>query len=195
MSLRTDILATLTYFDLFHYPLTALELRLFSRRPHQQAAISAALRELLAAKQVFCFDGLYTLHNDASLAPRRRRGNAKARELLYTAGKVAQLVSCFPFVRGVAVSGSLSKNWADERSDIDLFLITAPNRLWLARTLLHGLKKLSYLVGRQHLFCMNYYVDEEGLQIKEKNIYTATELATLLPLRGIHAFQQLYKSN
>ena len=42
---------------------------------------------------------------------------------------------------------------------------------------------------------MNYYVDEAGLEIKEKNVYTATELATLLPLRGIKAFQDLFKSN
>ncbi|WP_345257055.1 hypothetical protein [Flaviaesturariibacter amylovorans] len=195
MSPHTDILATLTYFDLFHYPLTAVELRLFSHHTHTPAAIGAALRELLAAKQVYCFDELYTLHNDPSLAPRRRAGNAKARALLHTAGKVARLVSCFPFVRGVAVSGSLSKNWADERSDIDLFIITAPNRLWLARTLLHGLKKLSYLAGRQHHFCMNYFVDECALEIREKNLYTATEIVTLLPLRGIGAFDAFFRQN
>ncbi|MBO9683539.1 MAG: hypothetical protein J7502_12870 [Flavisolibacter sp.] len=42
---------------------------------------------------------------------------------------------------------------------------------------------------------MIYYIDEEALQIKEKNIYTATEIATLLPLRGIGIFDEFFKSN
>jgi hypothetical protein len=98
-------------------------------------------------------------------------------------------------VRGIAISGSLSKNYADDHSDVDLFIITAKNRLWLARTLMHSLKKLSFLFNRQHLFCMNYYIDEAQLEIEEKNIYTATEIATLLPLRGIAAFREFYQKN
>jgi hypothetical protein len=42
---------------------------------------------------------------------------------------------------------------------------------------------------------MNYYIDEEMLQIKEKNIYTAVEIATLLPLRGIEVFKEFFKQN
>ena len=42
---------------------------------------------------------------------------------------------------------------------------------------------------------MNYYVDENGLEIKEKNIYTATEIATLLPLRGSKSFEELFLCN
>jgi hypothetical protein len=34
---------------------------------------------------------------------------------------------------------------------------------------------------------MNYFVDEADLDIKEKNIYTATELFTLIPLAGMEA--------
>ena len=51
------------------------------------------------------------------------------------------------------------------------------------------------LAKKQHWFCMNYYIDEEMLQIKEKNIYTATEVVTLLPLRGIPAFRRFYGHN
>ena len=42
---------------------------------------------------------------------------------------------------------------------------------------------------------MNYYIDEEMMQIKEKNIYTATEVVTLLPLRGIQSFRKFYANN
>jgi len=101
----------------------------------------------------------------------------------------------FPFVRGIAISGSLSKNWADDDSDIDLFIITAKNRLWIARTLMHIFKKLTFLVNKQDYFCMNYYVDEQELEIIEKNIYTAIEIVTLIPLQGDNAFEQFYAAN
>jgi hypothetical protein len=78
----------------------------------------------------------------------------------------------------------LSKNFADERADIDYFVVTKANRLWIARTLMHLFKKLTFLVGKQHYFCMNYFVDEEALTIQEKNLFTAVEVATLIPVCG-----------
>src|SRR5690606_24675809 len=86
-------------------------------------------------------------------------------------------------------------NYADEKSDIDLFIITRRNRLWIARTLMHCFKKLTFLVNRQHYYCMNYYVDEQQLEIVEKNIYTAIELETLVPLEGDTAFTDFYAAN
>jgi len=101
----------------------------------------------------------------------------------------------FPYVRGIAISGSLSKNFADDDSDIDLFVITTKNRLWIARTIMHCFKKLTFLFKKEHYFCMNYYIDEQDLLIHEKNIYTATEIATLMPLHGETAFEQFFSSN
>jgi hypothetical protein len=193
--IKHDILAALAYFDLFQYPLTQTELLTFLPRYYSPGALTPALQTLMDEGWVYRLDEFYSLQSDYSLVPRRRKGNTKARELLTTAARVARLLSLFPFVRGVAISGSLSKNYADSHSDIDLFIVTRRNRLWLARTLMHAFKKLTYLTGKQHLFCMNYYVDEAALQIREKNIYTATEIATLLPLRGIEAFKEFYAHN
>ena len=101
----------------------------------------------------------------------------------------------FPFVKGIAVSGSLSKYFADEKTDIDFFIITTANRLWIARTILHIFKKFTYLLKMQDLFCMNYFIDEAELGILEKNIYTATEIATILPLFGYKIFDSFFKVN
>lgn len=195
MNIRQDIIAALAYFDLFDYPLTQGELHRFAQGAHPARQIALELRNLLAEKRVYHYDGFFLLRDEPALVPRRRKGNEAARPLLQKAGGVARLLAAFPFVRGVAVSGSLSKNFADEHSDIDLFIITAPNRLWIARTLLHGLKKLSFLVRREQYFCMNYFVDEAELTIREKNIYTATEVATLLPLQGSAAFAAFFRAN
>jgi hypothetical protein len=192
---KIDILTTLAYFDIFQYPLTQAEIFFFLRNPHNHPDFARALFQLLDDGQIFMVDDFYALKDDFNLAVRRRKGNIAASELLHTANGIAKFLSGFPFVRGVAISGSLSKNYADDTSDIDFFIITKKNRLWLARTFMHFFKKFTFLIKKEHFFCMNYYVDESGLEIKEKNIYTATELATLLPLRGITAFQDLFKSN
>jgi predicted nucleotidyltransferase len=154
-----------------------------------------ALLGLAVDRLVFKLDLFYTLKNDYFLIERRKKGNTKAADLITIAGKVGDLLIRFPYVRGIAISGSLSKNFADDDSDIDLFIITAKNRLWIARTIMHCLKKLTFIVKKEHYFCMNYYIDEDDLQIHEKNIYTATEVATLMPLHGDTVFEQFYTAN
>jgi hypothetical protein len=42
---------------------------------------------------------------------------------------------------------------------------------------------------------MNYYIDEGELEIAEKNIYTAIEIGTLIPLHGDLVFEKFYAVN
>jgi hypothetical protein len=195
LCIRKDILATLTYFNLFDYPLTKREIFIFLSHADELPEFENALNFLIEESLVFRVNEYYSLHNNFSLSERRNKGNEKAIELLKKANKAAAFIGRFPYIRGVAVSGSLSKNFADENADIDFFIITAANRLWIARTFLHAFKKLTFLFKMQHYFCMNYFIDEDEPEIIEKNIYTATEIATLLPLQGAEAFEKFYKAN
>jgi 5'(3')-deoxyribonucleotidase len=135
------------------------------------------------------------LHNDLSLAERRVTGNRRAAFLMAKAEKIANLLYKFPFVRGIGVSGSISKNFADEDADIDYFIITTANRLWIARTLLHLYKKNPFLKNSDQHYCMNYFIDEADLLIEEKNIYTATELFTLIPVAGNGSMKKFFSAN
>ncbi|MEO6633860.1 MAG: hypothetical protein ABIN13_19105 [Mucilaginibacter sp.] len=193
--IKENILETLAYFDLFDYPLSRAEIYLFLKNKHDFDVFEDALRSLLEAGIIHQFDKFYTLRNDQYLVVRRNEGNQKAAELIKIAGKVGNLLIRFPYVRGIAISGSLSKNFADDNSDIDLFIITAKNKLWIARTIMHCFKKLTFLVNKEHLFCMNYYIDEQQLEIAEKNIYTAIEIATLIPLQGDTVFDSFFAAN
>lgn len=195
MCIKQDILATLSYFDIFNYPLTQTEIAQFLKSPYIAEEFIEDLNQLLAENWIYKFDEFYMLQEDYSLVQRRRKGSVRAKASLKTAEKTAGYLSGFPFVKGVAVSGSLSRNFGDENSAIDFYIITEKNKLWVARTFLNCFKKLSILLKKQDCFCINYYVDEELLQVREKNIYTATEIATLLPLRGIHIFNEFFKSN
>jgi predicted nucleotidyltransferase len=194
-AIKENILETLAYFDLFDYPLTRAEIYLFLKSKHNYEVFDDALKCLLDGGIIHQFDKFYTLKNNHHLIVRRIDGNKKAAELIKVAEKVGKLLICFPYVRGIAISGSLSKNFADEHSDIDLFIITAKNRLWISRTIMHCFKKLTFLVNKEHLFCMNYYIDEDQLVIAEKNIYTAIEVGTLIPLQGDIVFEKFYAEN
>jgi len=157
--------------------------------------IADGLHSLTVEQWIYKFGELYTLQNNYDVIARRKKGNAKARQMLVTARKIAAIISSFPFVKGVGVSGLLSKNFADLDADIDFFIITEQNRLWLARTILMAFRRLTIPFKKDHWLCLNYFIDEKMLEIEEKNIYTATEVATLLPFRGIKTFQKFFKEN
>ncbi len=80
MRIQQDILATLTYFDLFQYPLTQIEVAQFLRHTWAPADVNFALQELCAGNWIYHFDECYSLQNDPSLALRRRKGNARGKK-------------------------------------------------------------------------------------------------------------------
>jgi hypothetical protein len=55
--------------------------------------------------------------------------------------------------------------------------------------------KRIFLRNSHKHFCVNYFVDEDHLQIEEKNLFTATELATVIPLYGCQQYEDLHKAN
>lgn len=185
----------MVYFDMFHYPLAIEDVCWFLETEASQEDVRSEIEALVREGKLFRSGPFYSLQNDPGLATRRLRGEAHADELLAIANRGARLLYQFPFVRGVFISGSLSKRCADETADIDYFILTKANRLWIARTLLHLFKKLTYLRGRQHRYCMNYFIDEEALEIKEKNIFTAVELLTLMPVCGNGGLTQFFEAN
>ena len=183
------------YFDIFRYPLTEKEIRSFLDRSFDETEFANSLHALLQSQRIFRLHEFYSLQNDLSLAERRRKGNELAATLLTRAEKISNLLYKFPYVRAIGVSGSVSKNFADENADIDYFIITKANRLWIARTLLHLFKKIPFLKNRNQHYCMNYFVDEADLVIEEKNVYTATELFTIIPMAGNGSMKSFFNTN
>ncbi|HEX5654366.1 MAG TPA: hypothetical protein VFX58_14890 [Chitinophagaceae bacterium] len=195
LSLKEAVLKLLAYFDIFHYPLTRDEVCSFLRHFPAEEKIDQSLAILLDEKTIFCYQGFYSLQDNLLLVHRRKQGNERAVPLLRKAIRIGRFLQQFPFVRAVGISGSLSKNFAAENADIDFFIITASNRLWIARTLMHLFKKLCYLAGRQHYFCMNYYIDEMALSLEDQNIFSAIEVKTLVPVDGFHGMEDFFTLN
>jgi hypothetical protein len=195
MQLRSSILKAIAYFDLFHYPLGIEDILYFLDTEAEDYPVRRELDALVKEGCLFRTGAFYSLQNDPALADQRNLSHKRADALIPIAERGARLLFQFPFVRGVFISGSLSKHCAEEKEDVDYFIVTSANRLWIARTLMHLFKKLTYLRGHQHRFCMNYYVDEDALEIREKNIFTATELITLIAASGNGGIISFFKAN
>jgi predicted nucleotidyltransferase len=193
--LKRSIIRTLAYYDIFSYPLTADEIYYNLDENHTSPEEVKTELESLYSNQLIQFKGkFYLLKNDDSYIKRREAGNELALKRLKTARRVSGFISRFPFIRGILLSGSISKGFMEEDSDIDYFVITHPNRVWFSRLMLMLFKKL-FLFNSKKIFCINYFVDSENLEIKEKNIFTATELVTLLPTFGRDIYEELYTKN
>ena len=177
---QTQILRTLMYYHLFKYPLTKEEMGFGDE-------VNVELQDLVDREMIFKNGEFYSMSSDLELMVRRLHGNKKAHDSMPKAIRRARLIFGFPFVRGVYISGSLSKGFLSEEGDVDFFIITKPEMLWFTRSLLILFKKI-FLLNNREFFCLNYFIDSEHLQIEEKNIFTATELKTLIPMceDGVH---------
>ena len=163
----------LHYFGIFKYPLSLEQIHQFTPYKASQDDILKALDKLIADKKAFRIGDYYLMEEDPDWISERRAGEGRALKLLGRSPRYIRIISSFPFVRGIAISGSLSKHYAAEEPDIDYFIITAANRLWIARSLLHLFKKLTFITGHEHYFCMNYFIDTDALTIEHPNLYSA----------------------
>lgn len=184
-------LKPLLYFSIFNYPLSEKEIYLFSTAKNEDD-IKSELSYLKNKGAIVSDEHFYALKDLEQSVSRRKAGNKMAHEVMERAIKRGVFISKFPYIKAVGISGSLSKNYHDKDSDVDFFIITENNRLWVARTLLMLYKKI-FLFNSRKLFCINYYITTSTLEIQEKNIFTATELVTLIPVIG--DFEQFYAHN
>src|SRR5688572_15305929 len=114
---ETSILRMLAYFDIFQYPLTKNEISNFLPQFLSDTKLDALLHFMLQNKTVFLHNDFYSLHNNPLLAYKRMEGNIRAKKLVPMAHAIGRFLYRFPFVRAIAISGSLSKDFADEKAD------------------------------------------------------------------------------
>jgi hypothetical protein len=189
------VIKALLYSDIFKYPLTAEEI--FERLEipcNDLNAVKRELRQLVEVQVIFLFGDFYSLTDDIAVAIRRSSGNKMANDVMPRAIRRSRLIFSFPFVRSVMISGSLSKNFLDKKGDIDFFIVTTPGKVWLTRGLLALFQRV-FLFNSHKYFCVNYYIDHDHLELDERNIFTATELATLKPICGYEHYERLVESN
>jgi hypothetical protein len=187
----------LQYYACFRHPVTPAEIAGSCPVPVTPEAVKEALQQLVRERKAYTCKGFYsTLSQIDEITGRRLKGNRLAEELFPKAVATGRFIAGFPFVRFVGISGSLSKGYAEQGvTDYDFFIITAADRLWICRTMLHLFKKATFLLGLQGRFCMNYFIDSDSLRIEEENFYTAIEISSLVPVSGQEVYDAFIQAN
>jgi hypothetical protein len=193
--LAKELTRCLLYFDVFSYPLLKEELFLYcGMEAGKEILFEEELSHLTEHGMIHEYQGYLMTGTCSGMVRRRIKGNKRAASRIRTAMRYAQLISWFPFVRGVFLSGSISKGYMNKTDDIDYFIVTEPGRLWIARSLLTLFKKI-FLLNSHRNFCINYFVDSDHLTVKTRNRFTATEIVFLLPVFGSAYYAGMLKAN
>lgn len=188
------VLRSVVYASLFDYPLTVHQLHksLIGLRADCGDIVSWWRTSDLLQATIDYRDGLFFPTGRADLIATRARRETVSRGLLERDRKILSLVSRVPFVRMVALSGSLAHLNAEGSADLDLFVITAPHRVWsVTLTVL----LLSRVLGWRKHMCLNYVVSEEAMKIVPEDLFTANQIVHLRPTFGHDVFDRFVDAN
>ncbi|MDZ4720935.1 MAG: hypothetical protein SH847_20955 [Roseiflexaceae bacterium] len=188
------LLRAVAYADVFDYPLTEAQLWRYL------VGVAATPAELCATLQaehlndlVHVCNGFVVLAGRANLVEQRQERAVRAlllwKQARFYAARLAQL----PFVRMVAVTGALAMDNVAAGADIDYLIVTTPNRLWLCQRLTVLLVRVARLAG--HVICPNYLISERALVMQDRSLYTAHELAQMVPLAGMPIYRRMRTLN
>ncbi|MGQ0736878.1 MAG: hypothetical protein ACT4QD_24900 [Acidobacteriota bacterium] len=182
------------YASLFEYPLTSAELRmsLIGERANESDVDAWYAASPWLARVIDHSDGYYFPRGRAEFIERRRRREASSRRLLDQLRRPLAVITALPFVRMVSLSGSLAHLNADDDADLDLFVITAPRRVW---TVSLTMLLLARLGGWRRRLCLNYVVSERWLSVGPADLYSANQILHLRPLMGIGAYRRFIAAN
>ena len=190
------ILYTLVYADLFDYPLKPEEIhRYLTGHAAPLAEVEDRLRQdRRLGQQIDSDSPFWFLAGRENLTGLRRQREAFSHRLWEKAERYGRLIAAIPFVRMVSITGSLAMNNVNSpQDDIDLLIITAENRVWLARGLTILIVHLARRFGLE--LCPNYVVVEHRLELGDPSLFTAHEMAQLIPLSGLEVYNRLFASN
>lgn len=190
------MLRALAYSDLFDYPLNAAEIARYQiETKYSLSQIEGALHTDpdLARALARSADGFYCLkgrEDTFKIRKIRRRDSDRVwrRARLYGA-----IMSRMPFVRMITVTGALAVENIAARPDIDLLVVTTHGRVWIARRLIVILVRLARIF-RDDL-CPNYIISERTLGLDQRDLFTAHELAQMVPLSGATIYNRMLAEN
>lgn len=191
--IRRAILKTLVYADLFDYPLSSEEVVRYLTVPAPPETVRRLLDDGAAGGVFDRLNGFFTLPGRTELIGLRERRENVAREKWAAVHRYARWIARMPFVRMIAVTGTLAVANVEPTDDIDLFIVTSAGRLWLCRAFVILVVRAAALAGDE--LCPNYFLSERELSLKDRDFFGAREVAQMVPLYGADTYRQMRELN
>lgn len=193
--LGRSILLAVSYADVFEHAMTAQEIHRFvvGLRVSRQAVDQALANDRVLSRQLARTGRFFTLPGREALVAIRRRRESASVVLWRRARRYGAIFACLPFVRMVAVTGSLAMHNAEPDSDVDYLIVTRPGRLWLGRLAVMVVARFASRTGAR--LCVNYLLSEHALELRERTHYAARELSQMVPLSGWTVYRRMLAAN
>jgi hypothetical protein len=188
------IARSVLYAALFDYPLTLSQLRqtLIGSTQTPSAILGSADRSPALAHIIEQRDGYFFPSGRSDLIDTRRRREARSRAFLAAHWPLLRLIAALPFVRMVALSGSIAHLNLEAGGDLDLFLVTRGSRVWSTTV---AVVLLAKLLRRRGTLCANFVVADSALRFEQQDLFTANQIINLQPLTGHETFRQILVLN
>lgn len=119
----------------------------------------------------------------------------------YQKARLASFMLQFiPFIRLIALTGSLARKDVNKNSDVDLFIITLQNRLWTVRFAAIVILDLFNLRAKNEStrcrICLNRFLSDKNLLLSPQNLFHAQEYSQIVPLfDGNNYYQRFLQNN
>jgi len=218
------ILEAIKYFSYFQYPPTFEEVAMFYPKKITKKRLQEEIDELVKEKKIIlldkdCPDAIsnklsvrrYTLGEYrikiTNYSLRIKNSLKKIERIQF----YLKLLSFFPQIKLVGLSGTVAMMNAKENDDIDLFIITARNRLWTGRLIALLLAKIMRIkrprITNYELrikertkdkVCLNLFFEEKKMEVPDykKTEYVAHEILQMKPLiNKRNVYQRFLKAN
>jgi predicted nucleotidyltransferase len=205
--LTKNIIATLAYYDVMEYSLTAFEvwkhfLAVENEVPREEATLPAiveALNMLVREGRVREDRGFYFLPDRTGLVDQRLSEGKVSIARLRRLRHLVVWLRFLPFVRMIGVTGSLAMEKGEAESDWDLLVVLKRHFIFTGRAVitlfLHLIGKRRHGEKTRNRVCLNYFITDESLEIGTKDLYSAHEYRFLIPLFGWSVYRKFEMSN
>lgn len=165
----------------------------------QDGKFHATLADLHQQGRLVIRDGFVCLPNLGDKIAVKAAKVKLARHMIASGTRDLMRLGRHPLVKFVGISGSLAaENPTEDKDglvDIDVFLITRNQCIWLFEIPKRIHQNLFPKAQTDSSLCINYVMDESDLLVENRNLFTATEIRNLIPVTGLPVFRRFLQVN
>ncbi len=203
--LEKSILKTIIYFDIFNYPMTVFEIwkYLYEVKCDLNDVVLCLSNSESIKRYTETKDGFYFLKGKRELIYSRKSKRDSSIAKIQIARRVICFLKFVPYVKMIAISGSIGYFNVKEDSDIDFFIIVKNKYIWLSRFCITAITQLlgkrRYDKKIKNKICLSFYISENAINLEnlayENDVHFAYWFLNIMPIFDLNTYDNFYSLN
>jgi hypothetical protein len=188
------IVRSVIYASLFDYPLTLDQLHhsLLESRQSCEEILAAYRASPLLQAVIEYRDDLFFPRDRGALIGERRLREARSHAFLSVHKRLLSIICALPYVRMVALSGSIAHLNLERGADLDIFVVTRGQHVWSVTV---AIVLLAKIMRRRQTLCANFVVSDSQLTLEQQDLFTANQVIHLKPICGEDVMTEILAAN